>query len=216
MASIGEVAVAITLLVLTVQGFLVLGRLECEKLPIEFCAFSVSSSGARCVLEKEYSLFDRSIYNCKSSAIMAEKRREWIESEKCLRICGLQRMSVGMSIDDINEYSEFSSKLCSDKCQSSCPNVADLYPTLTSNGGLYLPHLCEVHDKRSRRLVLQNESGSGSDVDNEHEDMLVAAPTPSPMMINALTPSPTMNVPMFGPTPAIIDALTPAPTMGVD
>ena len=28
------------------------GKLECEDLPIEDCAFSVSSSGARCVLEK--------------------------------------------------------------------------------------------------------------------------------------------------------------------
>ncbi|GLJ38092.1 hypothetical protein SUGI_0775440 [Cryptomeria japonica] len=33
---------------LLVQGF------ECEKVPVEFCAFSVASSGVRCVLENTY------------------------------------------------------------------------------------------------------------------------------------------------------------------
>ncbi|KAH9309678.1 hypothetical protein KI387_037589 [Taxus chinensis] len=144
------------------QSVFVLGEggVECENLPVEMCAFAVSSTGSRCVLEKKYSFavatHEASIqYQCQSSGIVAEKMMEWIESEDCLQACGLQRMSVGMSTDDLSAYSHFTSKLCSDKCQNSCPNVVDLYLNLAAGEGMYLPQLCDAHKTRSRRMMYQ-------------------------------------------------------------
>uniref|UniRef100_A0A0D6QSI1 PAR1 protein n=1 Tax=Araucaria cunninghamii TaxID=56994 RepID=A0A0D6QSI1_ARACU len=147
--------VAVTVLgVQSVQG----GRVECEKLPVDMCAFAVSSSGARCVLEKKYDTATRGVgYECQSSSVMMEKMMEWIETEECLRACGLQRMSVGMSSDGLAEYTDFSSKLCSDKCQNNCPNIVDLYLNLAAGEGMYLPRVCEGHKKRekSRRMMYE-------------------------------------------------------------
>ncbi|GLJ38100.1 hypothetical protein SUGI_0775590 [Cryptomeria japonica] len=184
-----EVAVTITFVVLGMRCLLVLGGMECETLPVELCAFSVSSTGFRCILEKNYSPAETSsLYQCKSSAIMAEEMREWIESEECVETCGLHRMSVGMSTDELNEYSEFSYKLCSDKCLTSCPNVVDLYLTLAAEEGIYLPHLCEAHNKYSRRIAFQfqkgkangNGNGNGNDIDNENERESEDGPAPAP------------------------------------
>ncbi|XP_057867203.1 uncharacterized protein LOC131074584 isoform X2 [Cryptomeria japonica] len=155
-------AFAICLALFSLRSVMVMGEggVECEKLPVEMCAFSVSSSGARCVLEKKYtfvpSTHESSVeYQCQSSGVMAEKMMEWIESEECLQSCGLQRMSVGMSTDDLSAYSDFTSKLCSDKCQNSCPNIVNLYLNLAAGEGIYLPHLCEAHKTRSRRMMFE-------------------------------------------------------------
>ncbi|KAH9309692.1 hypothetical protein KI387_037603, partial [Taxus chinensis] len=133
---------------------------ECEKLPVEMCAFAVSSSGFRCVLEKKYSSaaanHEASVqYQCQSSGVIAETMIAWIESEECVEACGLQRMSVGMSTDDLSSYSHFTSKLCSQKCQNRCPNVVDLYLNLAAGEGMYLPQLCEAHKTRARRMMYQ-------------------------------------------------------------
>uniref|UniRef100_A0A0C9QLS6 TSA: Wollemia nobilis Ref_Wollemi_Transcript_26193_906 transcribed RNA sequence n=1 Tax=Wollemia nobilis TaxID=56998 RepID=A0A0C9QLS6_9CONI len=156
------VASAVILFVLLgMQGFVLgEGGVECEKLPVELCAFAVSSSGTRCVLEKKYTAASSSSttsveYECQASGIMAEKAMEWIESEECLKACGLERMCVGMSSDGLAEYSPFSSKLCSEKCQSSCPNIVELYINLAAGEGMYLPHLCEAHRERSRRVMYE-------------------------------------------------------------
>eukprot|EP01018_Ginkgo_biloba_P016567 Gb_38852 [translate_table: standard] len=99
------------------------------------CAFSVSATGARCVLEK-YVMRDGSIeYECQSSEIIAEKMMEWIESEECLEACSLERMSVGVSSDALLE-SHFTKKLCSPQCQNNCPNIVDLYLNLTAGEGM--------------------------------------------------------------------------------
>ncbi|KAH9309670.1 hypothetical protein KI387_037581, partial [Taxus chinensis] len=131
------------------------GGVECEKLPVEMCAFAVSSTGSRCVLEKKYSYAGSVQYQCQTSRIVAETIMEWIESEECVQACGLQRMSVGMSTDDLSSYSHFTSKLCSDKCQNSCPNVVDLYLNLAAGEGMHLPELCEARKTRSRRMMYQ-------------------------------------------------------------
>ncbi|XP_057867195.1 uncharacterized protein LOC131074577 [Cryptomeria japonica] len=163
MASEMRVAFAILLALFSFQSVLVMGEggVECEKLPVDMCAFSVSSVGVRCVLEKKYSFVtsthESSIeYQCQSSGIMAEKMMEWIESEVCLQTCGLQRMIVGMSTDDLSEYSDFTSKLCSENCQNSCPNIVNLYLNLAAGEGIYLPHLCEAHKTRSRRMMFES------------------------------------------------------------
>uniref|UniRef100_A0A0C9QPS1 TSA: Wollemia nobilis Ref_Wollemi_Transcript_14424_909 transcribed RNA sequence n=1 Tax=Wollemia nobilis TaxID=56998 RepID=A0A0C9QPS1_9CONI len=147
-----SVALCLTLAltVLGVQGVQG-GRVECEKLPVEMCAFAVSSSGARCVLEKKYDTATHGVqYECQSSSVMVEKMMEWIETEECLKACGLERMSVGMSSDGLAESTDFRSNLCSDKCQNDCPNVVDLYLNLAAGEGMYLPRVCEGHKKKER------------------------------------------------------------------
>ncbi|KAH9309679.1 hypothetical protein KI387_037590 [Taxus chinensis] len=162
MASEMTFAFVILFALFGIQSVLVLGEggMECEKLPVELCAFAVSSTGSRCVLEKKYSFaadsHEASVeYQCQSSGVMAEKMKEWIESDDCVQACGLQRTCVGMSTDDLSSNSHFTSKLCSDKCQNSCPNVVDLYLNLAAGEGMYLPHLCEAHKTRSRRMMYQ-------------------------------------------------------------
>eukprot|EP01018_Ginkgo_biloba_P016570 Gb_38850 [translate_table: standard] len=128
-------SLTLLLALLGLQG--VLGGLECEKLPVQMCAFSVSATGGRCVLEK-YVMRDGSIeYECQSSEIIAEKMMEWIESEECLEACSLERMSVGVSSDALLE-SHFTKKLCSPQCQNNCPNIVDLYLNLAAGEGSIL------------------------------------------------------------------------------
>jgi hypothetical protein len=127
-----------------------LGKLECEDLPIEDCAFSVASTGTRCVLET-YEGKDGSIhYECQSSLIMAEKQEEWIESDECINACGLERMSVGLSTDLLLD-SHFADMFCSSECLNNCPNLIDLYISLAAGEGMYLPQLCKTH--RTRRVI---------------------------------------------------------------
>uniref|UniRef100_A0A0C9S698 TSA: Wollemia nobilis Ref_Wollemi_Transcript_11442_880 transcribed RNA sequence n=1 Tax=Wollemia nobilis TaxID=56998 RepID=A0A0C9S698_9CONI len=174
--------VFVILALVGIQAVLGEKRVECEKLPVDMCAFAVSSSGARCVLEKKYSTINGRIeYECQSSAIMAEKMIEWIESEECLQACGLERMNVGLSSDDLVEYSPLSSKLCSDKCQNNCPNIVDIYFSLAAGEGVYLPKLCDAHKSRSRRMMLET------------------APAPRSILGGVKASIPTASVAAFAP-----------------
>ncbi|GLJ07166.1 hypothetical protein SUGI_0060230 [Cryptomeria japonica] len=130
----------------------VLGALTCEELPTEVCAFSVASSGARCVLEKSVLSDGSDEYQCMTSEIIAEKISEWIETEECLNDCGLERIVVGLSSDGLMEY-RFTSKLCSPKCYNNCHNIINLYFNLAAGEGVYLPRLCQAHRSGSRRMV---------------------------------------------------------------
>ncbi|KAG0556677.1 hypothetical protein M758_11G069100 [Ceratodon purpureus] len=128
------------------------GKLECEDLPVEDCAFSVASSGTRCVLEKYKGKDDSIRYECQSSLIMAEKQEEWIESDECVKSCGLERMTVGLSTDLLMD-SHFTERLCSSECLNNCPNLLDLYISLAAGEGMYLPQLCKSHRMTSRRSI---------------------------------------------------------------
>ncbi|KAG0563610.1 hypothetical protein M758_8G044100 [Ceratodon purpureus] len=127
-----------------------LGKFECEDLPIEDCAFSVASTGTRCVLEKYLGKDDSIQYECQSSIIIAENREEWIESDECIKACGLERMSVGLSTDLLLDY-HFTEMFCSSECLNNCPNIIDLYISLAAGEGMYLPQLCKAH--RTRRVI---------------------------------------------------------------
>eukprot|EP00249_Psilotum_nudum_P023504 c28899_g2_i2 orf=99-686(+) len=125
---------------------------ECENLPMEVCAFAVSSSGSRCVLEKIVMGDGRLKFVCQSSIVMAENFPEWIETDECINACGLDRMSVGMSTDTLVE-NDFTEVLCSEDCQDNCPNIFDLYTNLAAGEGVYLPHLCQAQRMSSRKLI---------------------------------------------------------------
>eukprot|EP01018_Ginkgo_biloba_P033343 Gb_21780 [translate_table: standard] len=140
--------------------------IRCEELPIQVCAFSVSSSGNRCVLEKSLMADGCIQFECQSSVVMAETMIEWIESEECINACGLERMSVGMSTDSLLE-AEFAKKLCSSKCHNNCPNIVDLYLNLAAGEGIYLTKLCDAQRSNSRRMVEEVLNSAKSSITSE-------------------------------------------------
>ncbi|KAK3008487.1 hypothetical protein RJ639_015098 [Escallonia herrerae] len=139
-----------------VQG--TLGTIACENLNKDSCAFAVSSSGKRCVLEKRVKRSGEEAYTCSTSEIEADKLKDWIETDKCIEACGLERDVLGISSDSLLEP-RFTQKLCSPQCYGSCPNVVDLYFSLAAGEGVYLPKLCEaVHGANSRREMVEIKS----------------------------------------------------------
>lgn len=119
--------------------------MKCESLPNGDCAFAISSTGKRCVLEKatpEDNLIS-SEYTCKTSEVMVENMKEHIETDECIESCGLNRNFFGISSDDLLEP-QFVSKLCSPPCYQQCPNIVDLYFNLAAAEGktIIFPLFC--------------------------------------------------------------------------
>ncbi|KAL3834417.1 hypothetical protein ACJIZ3_009153 [Penstemon smallii] len=138
-----------------VQGSL--GNIACENLNKDSCAFAVSSTGHRCVLEKHVRRSGEDLYTCTTSEIEAENLKDWIETDECINACGLQRKSLGISSDFLLE-SRFAQKICSNECYKSCPNVVDLYFNLAAGEGVFLPKLCEAEGVNARRGMAEIKS----------------------------------------------------------
>lgn len=110
--------------------------ITCEFLDIFECAFAVSSSGNRCVLEKkllEYTNIDDKLY-CTTSNVKTDKVKDHIETDKCMTACGLDRNTIGISSDSFSELNVIR-KLCSVPCYHGCPNIIDLYFNLAIGEG---------------------------------------------------------------------------------
>jgi hypothetical protein len=106
----------------------------CEDLPKNVCAFSVASSGKRCLLETSVAGDGRVEYECRTSEVMVQRIYEYIESDKCVEACGVDRKMVGISSDALLEH-QFTAKLCSPACYQECPNIVDLYFNLAAGEG---------------------------------------------------------------------------------
>lgn len=132
----------------------VYGGIVCEKLPAEICAFSVSPSGARCVLQKSILKDGNAKYECQTSEVMAEALNELIETEECMKACGVERMTVGMSAEPLAE-GVFTEKLCCPNCYNNCPNIVDFYFNAAAAIGVYLPSLCEANGSGDRRMIIE-------------------------------------------------------------
>ncbi|KAL7612857.1 hypothetical protein Lser_V15G09412 [Lactuca serriola] len=127
-----------------------LGSIACENLNKGSCAFAVSSSGKRCVLEKNVRRSGEEVFVCSTSQIDTNKLASWIETDECLDACGLNRNILGISSDSLLE-SRFMQKLCSTQCHNGCPNIVDLYNNLAVGEGVYLPSLCQAQGNIKRR-----------------------------------------------------------------
>lgn len=114
-----------------------IGGITCEHLNKSTCAFAVSSTGTRCVLEKRVRRGGMEEYTCGSSEIEAERLKDWIETDQCIESCGLDRNTLGISSDGLLD-SHFVQKLCSPQCYQGCPNIADLYFNLAAGEGIYI------------------------------------------------------------------------------
>ncbi|PKA48254.1 hypothetical protein AXF42_Ash020651 [Apostasia shenzhenica] len=73
----------------------------CEQLDRSTCAFAVSSSGVRCVLEKRVSGAGLEEYCCQSSGVEVAGIHSWIETDVCVANCGLDRDTLGISSDSM-------------------------------------------------------------------------------------------------------------------
>ena len=121
------------ILIELIYGFV--GNVICENLSKDACAFAVSSEGKRCVLEQRMCRSGMGKYTCRSSEIEADTLKDWIESDECIKACGLERNVLGISSDSLLE-SQFTQKLCSTPCYNSCPNIVDLYFNLAAGEGI--------------------------------------------------------------------------------
>ncbi|KAL6541577.1 hypothetical protein OROGR_011063 [Orobanche gracilis] len=144
---------------ISVQG--TLGIIDCENLNEDSCAYAVSSTGKRCVLENRPI---RGGYTCGTSEIVADKLNDWIETEDCISACGVDRKALGISSDSLLD-SRFAGKLCSAECYRRCPNIVDLYFNLAAGEGVFLPKFCEALGSNGRREM--SEIQSSGLVDNK-------------------------------------------------
>ncbi|KAF3432982.1 hypothetical protein FNV43_RR24084 [Rhamnella rubrinervis] len=165
-------AISVLALALCVQG----GITTCENLDQDTCAFAVSSSGKRCVLEKHVKRSGQEVYSCRTSDIEADKLSNWIETEQCIKACGLDRKTFGISSDSLLE-SSFTQKLCSPQCYNNCPNIVDLHFNLAAGEGVFLPKLCEAQGSNIRRQMSElHSSGLVAPGPLPHAAKLAVAP----------------------------------------
>ncbi|KAJ0981118.1 hypothetical protein J5N97_009373 [Dioscorea zingiberensis] len=122
-----------------VQGTMI----TCEHLDSSMCAFAVSASRTRCLLEKHVLGRGRQeLLHCRTSDIEAGKYfSNYVETDECINACGLDRNTIGISSDSLME-THFTQKLCSPQCYNACPNIVDLYFNLAAGEGLFLPKVC--------------------------------------------------------------------------
>ncbi|XP_039045588.1 uncharacterized protein LOC120185445 [Hibiscus syriacus] len=163
-----------------------LAEIVCEDLPHDVCAFSISSSGKRCLLETAREK-DKVEYQCRTSEVVVERMAEHIESDECVRACGVDRNAIGISSDSLLEP-QFTNKLCAPACSHNCPNIVDLFFNLASGEGVFLPDLCEAQRINPRRSMAEFLSSSGAalgpapmEAELFAADALASAPAPDPL-----------------------------------
>ncbi|KAJ4895780.1 PAR1 protein [Raphanus sativus] len=130
----------------------------CENLPTGMCAFSISASGKRCLLETANVAGE---YTCRTSAVEVEGIVNHVESDECVAACGVDRKTVGISSDAMMEAG-FAAKLCSPACLDYCPNILDLYFNLAAGEGAFLPDLCDAQRINPHRSMLEMLSSSAA------------------------------------------------------
>ncbi|XP_019179669.1 PREDICTED: uncharacterized protein LOC109174881 [Ipomoea nil] len=186
----------------------VLADIICENLPTNVCAFSVSSFGKRCVLENSIKDGHKVEYQCKttSEVLVGSNTGEYIETDKCVSACGVDRKSVGFSSDPLLEPT-FIAKLCSPDCYHNCPNIVNLYFNLAAGEGAYLPDLCQRQQASLRRDMAQLQS------DDDSSDV-APAPGPSPPrrdMIELESDDSVDDVPVAADDAPVVAAADDAP-----
>ncbi|KAF2297040.1 hypothetical protein GH714_016009 [Hevea brasiliensis] len=159
-----------------------LGEIVCENLPKDVCAFSIASSGKRCLLET-YARRDGKVeYQCRTSEVIVERMADYIETDECVRDCGVDRNSVGISSDALLEP-HFTAKLCSPSCYQKCPNIVDLYFNLAAGEGAFLPDLCDAARTNPRRSMIQlmSSGATPSPIASDSSTSFIGAPASAPM-----------------------------------
>nr|GEW46208.1 hypothetical protein [Tanacetum cinerariifolium] len=118
------------------------GTIICEDLTKDNCSFAISSYGKRCVLEDYEGKKGMVEYQCRTSEVMVEIMSGYIETDECVRACGVNRNATGISSDALLDKNSIVT-LCSPPCYQRCPNIVDLHFNLAVGEGVSLPDLCE-------------------------------------------------------------------------
>nr|GME01918.1 Zinc finger protein [Ipomoea batatas] len=158
-----------------------LGEIICEELGVNVCAFSIASSGKRCLLENSATGDGKVEYQCKTSEVFVRKMAEHIESDECVNACGADRNSVGISSDCLLD-SMFIAKLCSPACYQNCPNIVDLYFNMAAGEGVYLPDLCQRQRRNPHRAMIEllSSGAAAASGDSGSEKLIADSPAPAP------------------------------------
>ncbi|KAL2453103.1 PAR1 protein [Abeliophyllum distichum] len=132
----------------------------CDNLPTNFCSFAIASSGKRCVLENYKNDAGKLDFTCKTSEVVVERLAGYIETDQCVKACGVDRSFVGISSDAFL-VPQFTQRLCSPSCYQNCANIVDLYFNLAAGEGVYLPLLCEKQKTEPHRAMMELLSSGG-------------------------------------------------------
>ncbi|KAL8094242.1 uncharacterized protein LOC141692443 [Apium graveolens] len=155
-----------------------LGEIICEELPKDVCAFSISSSGKRCLLENLET--EKGVeYQCSTSDVVVHGMSEHIEAEACVIACGVDQRMIGISSDSLLDP-QLTAKLCSPECYLKCPNIIDLYFSLAAGEGVFLPDLCEKQKTNPHRatLDLMNSASAFAPSSNDKAEEFFDSPAP--------------------------------------
>ncbi|XP_008811495.2 uncharacterized protein LOC103722643 [Phoenix dactylifera] len=128
-------------------------------------------------------------YQCRTSDVVVHRMSAWIETDECVRACGVDRNSVGISSDSLLEP-QFTEKLCSPACHRNCPNIVDLYFNLAAGEGVFLPKLCEARRVNPRRAMVEllSSGAAPGPVAGGVVSKLDAAAAPAPMAFPPASP----------------------------
>nr|XP_011468450.1 PREDICTED: uncharacterized protein LOC105352622 [Fragaria vesca subsp. vesca] len=69
--------------------------------------------------------------HCRTSQVVVEKLAGYIETDKCVKACGVDRDAVGISSDAFLEP-HFLKNMCTANCYEKCPNLVELYFNLAA------------------------------------------------------------------------------------
>ncbi|KAI5063952.1 hypothetical protein GOP47_0020622 [Adiantum capillus-veneris] len=152
----------------------------CEDLPAEWCAYSISSMGARCVLvdhgEKDGDN-TMQVYRCQTSSVETKVKGGWIEAEECIEACGLDRMTVGLFSQPAFDPRLF----CSSRCSRSCSHLHDLLRPLhegrPGSSSADVDDVCFDGDRHPHLLELELKIHGGRAL----AEVPSPAPSPSPI-----------------------------------
>lgn len=126
----------------------------CEELQKDLCSFSIASSGKRCLLETGKAADGGVEYQCTTSEVVVERMAGYIETDQCVKACGVERNFVGISSDALLE-SQFTAKLCSPCCFQNCHNIVDLYFNLAAGEGNKFFNCFIINTKKKLRIMLK-------------------------------------------------------------
>ncbi|MBA0833399.1 hypothetical protein Goarm_017716 [Gossypium armourianum] len=156
-----------------------LAEIICEDLPKDVCAFSIATSGKRCLLETSVK---KDGYECRTSEVVVVSLANYIESDECVRACGVDRTSTGFSSDSLLEP-QFTAKLCSPACYQYCPNIVDLYFNLAAGEGVLLADLCEAQRTDPRRTLMEllSSGAAPGPVSSESGSLFGVTPASAPL-----------------------------------
>ncbi|KMZ72502.1 hypothetical protein ZOSMA_162G00220 [Zostera marina] len=162
----------------------------CEDLPADLCSFGVSFQAKRCVLERIQREKGQIEHKCRTSEVLVDQITDWIETEECIKNCGVDRNMVGISSDSLLEP-QFASMLCSPQCYHNCPNIVDLYFNLAAGEGVFLPNLCEANKVGPHRSMGELlSSGGATSAPAPSKASITPAMAPSKTAAAAMPPSP--------------------------